>query len=197
MNAIEICGLVKRYGDKPVLDGLDLTLPTGAVRALMGPSGAGKTTLLRVLAGLEEVQGGRIDGLSGLRVAMQFQDDRLLPYAGAAVNLRFALPRSVPDGDVRAVLDELLPGAPRDRPVAEFSGGMRRRVSLARALLAPSDLLLLDEPFTGLDDAARRAAARCVNRRRAGRTLVMTTHDPEEAALCGAEIVTLPAAKRP
>lgn len=191
MNAIEIRRLRKRYGDKVVLDDFSLTLASGGAYALMGPSGSGKTTLLRLLAGLEGYEGGEIAGLSGLRVSMQFQEDRLLSYAGALANLRFALPRGAAEADSRALLEALLPGAPLDAPVAAFSGGMRRRVALARALLAPSDLLLLDEPFTGLDDAARRLAAGAVVRLRAGRTLVMTTHDAEEAALCGAEIVRI------
>ena len=191
MNAIEIRRLRKRYGDKVVLDDFSLTLASGGAYALMGPSGSGKTTLLRLLAGLEGYEGGEIAGLSGLRVSMQFQEDRLLSYAGALANLRFALPRGAAEADSRAVLESLLPGASLDQPVAAFSGGMRRRVALARALLAPSDLLLLDEPFTGLDDAARRLAAGAVVRLRAGRTLVMTTHDAEEAALCGAEIVRI------
>ena len=191
MNAIEIRRLTKSYGGKPVLKDFSLTLAPGAACALMGPSGAGKTTLLRLLAGLEGWDAGEILGLDGARVAMQFQDDRLLDYAGAAANLRFALPRGAAEADIRALLEELLPGAPLNQPVAEFSGGMRRRVALARALLAPSDLLLLDEPFTGLDDAAKRLAAGCVVRRRGNRTLVISTHDPEEAALCGAEILQI------
>lgn len=191
MNDIAIRHLHKRYGDKPVLEDLNLILAAGGAYALMGASGAGKTTLLRILAGLEGYEQGEIGGLAGLRVSMQFQEDRLLPYAGAAANLRFALPRGTAEGDIRALLEELLPGAPLGAPVAEFSGGMKRRVALARALLAPSELLLLDEPFTGLDADARRLAAAAVVRRRSGRTLVMTTHDPGEAALCNAEIINL------
>ena len=193
MNAVALRHLVKSFGAKPVFRDLNLTFAPGGVYALMGPSGSGKTTLLRVLAGLENVDSGEITGLAGLRASMQFQDDRLLDYAGAVANLRFAMPRGTPDAELRAMLAELLPGAPLDQPVAEFSGGMRRRVALARALLAPSDLLLLDEPFTGLDSDARRLAAACVARRRGGRTLLLSTHDPEEAALCGAEIVKIEA----
>lgn len=191
MSAIEICGLCKRYGDKAVLEDFSLTLESGRAYALMGPSGAGKTTLLRILAGLEGFEAGEIANLRGLRVAMQFQDDRLLDYAGAVANLRFAMPRGTAEAELRAVLAELLPGAPLEQPVSGYSGGMRRRVALARALLAPSELLLLDEPFTGLDADATRLAAACVVRRQAGRTLVMSTHDPGEAALCGAEIVDI------
>ncbi len=191
MNAVELRNVTKAYGDKVVLDSLRLTLAPGGRYALMGPSGRGKTTLLRLLAGLESPDAGEILGRAGLRASMQFQEDRLLDYAGALANVRFVLPRGASDADARALLAELLPGASLDRPVADFSGGMRRRVALARAVAAPSELVLLDEPFTGLDADAKVRAARAIAPRLRGRTLVMATHDEEEAALCGAEIVRI------
>lgn len=190
-NAIELRRVAKAFGDVRVFTSLTLTLAPGGRFALMGASGRGKTTLLRMLAGLERPDSGEILGLSGLRTGMQFQDDRLLDYAGALSNVRFVLPRGSSDGDARSLLAELLPGAALDQPVRDFSGGMRRRVALARAILPPSDLLLLDEPFTGLDADARAVAASAVLKRQAGRTLVFATHDPVEAELLEAEIVEL------
>ena len=195
MSGIEIKRLRKVYGEKVVLNGLDLTLAPGGRYALMAPSGGVKTTLLRLLAGLEVPDGGAILGLEGLRVAMQFQEDRLLEYAGALANLRFVLPRGTDEGAARALLVALLPGADLNQPVGAFSGGMKRRVALARALAVPAELLLLDEPFTGLDGEAKRIAARCISNALAAHpptTLLLTTHDEEEAEMCKCEILRLP-----
>ena len=195
MSGIGIRRLRKAYGDKVVLDGLTLALAPGGRYALMAPSGGGKTTLLRLLAGLETPDGGEIAGLSGLRVAMQFQEDRLLEYAGALANVRFVLPRGTAEGEARALLEALLPDTDLSQPVESFSGGMKRRVALARALAAPSELLLLDEPFTGLDEEAKRSAARCVVEaleRHPARILLLTTHDEAEARMCECEILRLP-----
>ena len=109
MNAIILRSLTKSFGEKVVLKDFRLTLPPGSATALMGPSGSGKTTLLRLLAGLERPDAGTIDGLEGVRVAMQFQEDRLLEDASAPVNLRFALPRGHWEEEIRAILKELLP----------------------------------------------------------------------------------------
>jgi NitT/TauT family transport system ATP-binding protein len=174
---------------RPVLAGFSLELPaTGAV-CLTGPSGCGKTTLLRLLAGLETPQGGTITGL-GSRVAMVFQEDRLLPWETAWQN---AVTTPDPDATERARdwLRRLgLADSLHVRP-SGLSGGMRRRVALARALAAEPDLLLLDEPFTGLDEPSWRSAAELIAGSGAGRLTVLVTHLPDQAAALGAPVVRL------
>ena len=177
--AIILSHIRKSYNGVPVLRDLSLTLEEGEGLCLMAPSGAGKTTLLRLLLGLERPDSGEITGLGPASAV--FQEDRLLEDFSPLDNLRLVLGRR-PEAELEALLCPLLPRSCLRQPAAELSGGMRRRLALVRALAAPSSLLVLDEPFTGLDDATRAQAAACVRERRAGRALVLATHDRRDAA---------------
>ena len=190
MSDIIINGLRRRYGDKDVLRDFSLTLPEGRVTCLMAPSGAGKTTLLRLLAGLEAPDAGTVTGLEGLRLGVVFQEDRLLNWLDAVENIRLTAPERSRDN----IIEELRRfglGGVEGQPVGQLSGGMRRRVALLRALLAPVDVLLLDEPFNGLDEATRAAVAEEATRLINGRTTLFITHNPEEAALLSAITIRL------
>ena len=188
-------GVCKSFGGQTVLKDLSLRFPGGEVSCVMAPSGAGKTTLLRILMGLERPDAGRITGLEGAVTGAVFQEDRLLPWATASGNLRFACGR-LSGPEIRRALAELGLAGSEARPARELSGGMARRVALLRALMAENDVLLLDEPFKGLDEETRRLAMDALLRRRAGRTAVMVTHDRTEAEALGARIFTLPARPR-
>ena len=172
------------YPEKEVLRDVSLTFPETGAAALMAPSGYGKTTLLRVLAGLLRVSAGEISGLEGKKIAFLFQEDRLLPWLTAEKNVEI-----VSDGDtarrwLRAMEIEDVSQRPHD-----MSGGMRRRVALARALAFRGDILLLDEPFKGLDEALKeRIAAKIKN---AAPLIVLSVHDQKEAALLDAKIIHL------
>lgn len=190
---IALKGVRKAYGDKTVLDGVTLTLEAGRTYCLMAPSGSGKTTLLRVLLGLEGIDGGSIEGAGRGRVAMMFQEDRLCEVLTAVENVALVLPRDVRRADVRALLEEILPPDCMEKPVMQLSGGMRRRVSLVRAMAFPSDAVVLDEPFTGLDAGTRRTVIDFVLRHRAGRTLLVATHGQDDARLLGADTIDLAA----
>lgn len=190
---IALKGVRKAYGDKTVLDGVTLTLEAGRTYCLMAPSGSGKTTLLRVLLGLEGIDGGSIGGVGRSRVAMMFQEDRLCEVLTAVENVALVLPRDVRRADVRALLEEILPPDCMEKPVMQLSGGMRRRVSLVRAMAFPSDAVVLDEPFTGLDAGTRRTVIDFVLRHRAGRTLLVATHGQDDARLLGADTIDLAA----
>ena len=181
---LTIQNLRKAYGGHVVLDGFSHVFPDGRVTAVEGRSGCGKTTLLRLIAGLEKPDGGTISGVPAGGLSMMFQEDRLPPQLTAAGCLRAVLKRT-PDRDARidAALSDLgLSGDALIQPVSAFSGGMRRRVALARALLYPSPLVLLDEPFKGLDAATRQSAVAFARPLLAGRTALLVTHDPEDAA---------------
>ena len=178
------------FGEKQVLRALSLTFPAGSCTAVMGPSGCGKTTLLRVLMGLEKTYTGCVSGVPEKRSAV-FQEDRLQDFYSALMNLRLTLPGVKSD----ALLRELaLLGLTEDdarKPAQSLSGGMKRRVALARAMLADSDIVFLDEPFKGLDDEARQQTADYILRHRGAAAILCVTHDREDAAaLGGADIVT-------
>ncbi len=182
---ITIEKLSKSYNGMPVFKDVELQLEDGGIYCLLAPSGAGKTTLFRILMGLERPDSGQITGLPERPVAAVFQEDRLCPALTAQKNIQLVHP-VVTGEELRRELEMLLPMDSLDKPVLEFSGGMRRRVSLMRAMLAPGQLLLMDEPFTGLDEDTREAAMEYVLTHRRGRTLLFTTHHMEEAERLGA-----------
>lgn len=189
-DGIALEHVTKRFGGKAVFNDFNLSLPIGSRACLMGPSGSGKTTLIRLFAGLEKPDLGRVNSIRPF--SLVFQEDRLLPHLSALNNLRFVCGKAG-EPEARALLDALGLAEAGDKPVSRFSGGMQRRVSLARALLFPFSLLLLDEPFKGLDRETRERAARLVLSRCAGKTLVLVSHDEEEAALMRADIIRMPA----
>ena len=142
--------LTVSFGDKTVLDRFSLEIPEQGVTVLSGPSGCGKTTLLRVLAGLQALQGGTVEGVAPRQTALMFQEDRLLPWRTVEQHLTDVLPRDR-WGEVPALLALAeLTGEEAFRPAA-LSGGMGRRLALARCLAIPARLYLLDEPFAGVD----------------------------------------------
>ena len=178
--SIQIQEVSKSYQGKPVLRSISCELPSGSRWAILAPSGAGKTTLLRLLLGLELPDSGHISGVP--RAAVLFQEDRLIPKCSAIRNLQMTVSRTKPE--ILALLTALgLDEATQKKPVCQLSGGQARRVALARALLAPGELLVLDEPFTGLDDDSRGLAAQCILNHLQHRTLLLVTHRSEDLSL--------------
>ena len=187
MMEIVVRNLCKSFGDQAVLRDLSFTAGPG-ITAVMAPSGAGKTTLLRILMGLEQADSGTVTGMEG-RLSVVFQEDRLLEHLSAEGNLRFALGREYDAKTARALLDRLDLPDTGAQPVREFSGGMKRRLALARALLAHFDVLLLDEPFTGLDQENRARALAAIRETAGVRSVLLVTHDAADAE--GAPVVRL------
>ena len=175
------------YGDTAVLQDVTWRLPSCGVVCLWGPSGCGKTTLLRLLAGLEKPQKGTIDGV--FRVAMAFQEDRLLPWLTALQNVTII-------GADESVAQELLQDLGltveemQSVPV-HLSGGQQRRVALARALAADSDLLLLDEPFNGLDEDTWQSVVPLIAAYAERKPVVLVTHIREQAEALDAALIPL------
>lgn len=164
----------------PALDGLVLNVPAGGRVCVMGASGAGKTTLLALASG------------ECAPCSMLFQDTRLVEDASALDNVLVCADTRVDASSAAALLRLLVPGIDAHTCVAELSGGQRRRVEIARALLCPGDAVILDEPFTGLDTAARDACAEVVLDLLDGRMLLLATHDAADAkALNISDIITL------
>ena len=171
----------KSYGEKRVLSHFSCTIPQGSSCAVMAPSGRGKTTLLRLILNLEKPDGGNITGVP-LEKSVLFQEDRLCPRLSVLKNIRMAVGKAGAE-QAKALLDFLGLADCADQPAGQLSGGQARRAALARALLASGQLLALDEPFTGLDDAARLRAAEAVRAYRRGRTLFLVTHRQEDLPL--------------
>ena len=187
---MKIQHLCKSFDGKVVLDHVSLTLESGGTACLMAPSGRGKTTLLRCIAGLEAPDSGQITDLPE-RIAYVFQEDRLCDGFSAVDNIRLVTGKALGEGEIRRHLEELGLVGSLDQPVRELSGGMRRRVVISRAVCFGADLLLLDEPFKGLDDEARQQTADYILRHRGAAAILCVTHDREDAAaLGGADIVT-------
>lgn len=159
MSAPKLEGVCLSYGPKRVLDGFTLTLPDSGVTVLQGPSGCGKTTLLRLLCGLERPQAGRITGVDPGAAALLFQENRLLPWRTAEQHLTDVLPKARRGEAGRWLALVELTGEEKSYPAA-LSGGMCRRLALARCLALGGALYLLDEPFAGVDPGrARRIMA--------------------------------------
>ncbi|GHU71401.1 sulfate transporter [Clostridia bacterium] len=179
---IQFIGAVKRFDEKVVLDGFDWEIPFGSRVCLGGPSGVGKTTLLRILAGLDRLDSGSVIGLPGV-VSYQFQEDRLLPWYTARRNL--SLITDEPD----VWLERVGLGGEGSHYPDELSGGMRRRLSLAKALATPAPLLLLDEPFKELDADSKARIMELVRGQSDGRRgwIILVTHDPRDAEALGFE----------
>ena len=181
----------KSFGARRVLDRLNWRFPDGQISCVQGPSGCGKTTLLRLIAGLEAPDGGEIRGAEGKKISAVFQENRLMENLTAEKNLLLTAKQGFSRADARALLNDLGLSDAAQRRVRELSGGMRRRVAVARALAADYELLLLDEPLTGLDDDARLRVLRRIQADLNGRTAVWITHDPDAAALLNAPVLRL------
>lgn len=177
--------LTLSFGDRAVLDRFSLNIPDRGVTALTGPSGCGKTTLLRVLAGLERPQSGSIEGIAPRETAILFQDDRLLPWRTVEQHLTDVLPRER-RGEAPGLLALAeLEGEEASLPAA-LSGGMGRRLALARCLALPAKLYLLDEPFAGVD---LPRALRILERLRAlPAPVLLVSHEPSLLAAADAVI---------
>ena len=186
---MELRNISKSYHGRPVLQNVSFTIEPG-VTALWAPSGAGKTTLLRILLGLERPDSGELLG-TGVRWSAVFQEDRLLDGLDAMGNLRFALGSGWDEAAARRLLAELGLSDAEDRPVREWSGGMKRRLALARALLADAEAIALDEPFAGLDTENRRRGAECIARRAETTPVLLVTHDRADLEALNARIIEL------
>jgi sulfonate transport system ATP-binding protein len=189
--AVRVRGLTRRFGERTVLDDLDLDIAPGEFVALLGASGCGKSTLLRILADLDREISGDVE--VPVRRAVAFQAPRLMPWKKVWRNVVLGLP-GAPD-KVRALsaLDEVGIGHRADEWPKVLSGGEAQRTSLARALVRQPDLLLLDEPFAALDALTRLKAQSLVGElwQRHGCAVLLVTHDVEEAVLLADRVLVM------
>lgn len=189
--SIIITDLCKTFDDNEVLKNVNITLKDNSIYCLMGSSGIGKTTILRILMGLEHADSGSVSGIDTKSISCMFQEDRLIPYLSAIDNVRIVLHGKNNRDEIRNNLLSILPDDSLDIPVSSLSGGMKRRVALARALSYPGKLIILDEPFTGLDKDTKLNVIDYILKMRNIRTLLIATHGTDDANLLGAEIIKL------
>ena len=204
MDKIVLRNINKSFGDQRVLRDFSAELFGSGRYALMGRSGIGKTTLLRIILGLEAPDSGELrfemnyvpNKIRGSvrkekpSFSAVFQEDRLFPGADAVSNI-CAVTRGL---DRRRALEELSLIAPDIDPCTaadELSGGQRRRVAVLRALLHPSDAVIMDEPFSGLDEAAKKRLIDYIDTRLDERLLIISTHEREDALSLGCQIINL------
>jgi sulfonate transport system ATP-binding protein len=184
-------GLSRAFGDRQVLDGLDLDIAPGEFIALIGRSGSGKSTLLRALAGLDPEVTGELTVHGSTAVA--FQEPRLVPWRRVLANVALGLRVSDPTSVARAALDEVELTERAGAWPLTLSGGEAQRASLARALVREPSLLLLDEPFSALDALTRITMHRLVVRLWAHHqpAVLLVTHDVDEALALADRVIVL------
>ena len=209
---IIVKGIRKSFGTHVVLQDLSITFAPGGIYVIRGASGSGKTTLLRILAGLEQPDEGEVirekreapesletsESMESLEsrkilktrkadaagpVGMVFQESRLLSDLSAIRNVAYGVRGKIDQVQLRAQLREVLPEADLTLPVHQYSGGMRRRVEMVRAVFPGNGLLLLDEPFAGLDVENKKRTISYLLSRRKQATVICTSHDPAESRM--------------
>lgn len=178
---IKLWNITVCYGEKLILDRFSLEIPRRGLTALSGPSGCGKTTLLRAAAGLAKPSEGSVSGVDPARTAFLFQEDRLLPWRTVYQHITDVLPRSRRGEAGRWLAFAELEGEGNAYPAA-LSGGMARRLALARCAALGGDLFLLDEPFAGVDQ--ERTARILDHLRGLDVPVVLATHQPQVLAAC-------------
>ena len=187
---ISLRNLSMEYDNEFIISDLSMDFPEKGAVCLFAPSGSGKTTILRALSGLSRPTSGEISGLQHKKIAVLFQENRLLPQLTALDNLKLVLPKER-HSEAILWLEKLGLAADKDKTPLQLSGGMNRRLAIARTLAYGGDIYLLDEPFQGLDEDTLRQAMAVVKEATANSLLILVTHRREEAlALCDS-IITL------
>ena len=194
---IKLENICKSYDEKTVLDNIMAEFPDDSITCIMGESGAGKTTLVRIIAGLENADRGTVSG-AGV-VSFDFQEDRLINDISAADNIMLVLDKNDFGGHdkktMRKIINENLAGVlkdyPSDKSTGTYSGGMKRRVCLVRAMMKKSDTVILDEPFSGMDEETKILAAEYIKKHRDGRICIVVTHEKSDSGLLDGGIYLL------
>lgn len=194
---LKITNINKSYNGNFLYNDFSMEFPEGVLTCILGPSGCGKTTLLNIIGKVIAPDSGNLIGFDEKFFSYIFQEPRLLPWKTVRGNIEFVMSRDLSSGERKNQADQLirlveLEGFANYYP-SQLSGGMRQRVSIARAFACPSDIILMDEPLSGLDIALKRNMIRWFSQiwKTDRRTVIFVTHDVDEALLLGNEIVVL------
>jgi NitT/TauT family transport system ATP-binding protein len=195
--SLEVRNLNKSYNGIDLYKDFNLSFPEGTITCILGPSGCGKTTLLNIIGNISAPDSGRLIGFEGRRFSYIFQEARLLPWKSVQGNIEFVMSCDLSSAERHEQASHFiqlvdLEGFAGYYP-HQLSGGMRQRVSIARAFVCPSDIILMDEPLKGLDLALKQNMIRWFAEiwKADKRTVIFVTHDVDEALLLGKEIVVL------
>ncbi len=184
---INISNLTFSYDDKNIFSDFSLEIKSGEKIWLSGPSGCGKTTLIKLILGLLKPQKGEIN-TSGTTTSVVFQENRLLPFYTVMQNIELVGGNAK---KAKKILESLDIADTENLYPASLSGGMKRRAAIARALAIEFDTLVLDEPFNGIDEKNLQSATECIKKFTADKTIILITHNPEEARLLNAKKVEI------
>jgi len=198
---VQLKNLNKSFGDNKVLVNLNLNFEKNKITVVTGPSGCGKTTLLNIISGIEKPDSGEVI-LKDHSISFIFQEDRLIPDLTVYKNIEFVLKSTLTEQEVKPIIEKYLElvklTEAKDKYPEQLSGGMKRRVAVARAFAYRSDLLIMDEPFKGLDDKLKKEIIdeflRIYNQDK--RTVILVTHDMDEAVFLGDAIIDLTSYKK-
>jgi len=191
-NNIYIEKLCKSYGDNNILNSIDFEFEAGKISCLMGQSGIGKTTLLKILMGLEKKDSGLIVGIDNdTKISAVFQEERLCDNLTSLGNILMVCDKNISKDVIKKQLCLVLPENAVLKKVSLLSGGMRQRVSIVRAMIVSSDIVLMDEPFKGLDEETKKIVIAYVKDNQRGRTVLIVTHNSDDAKMLEAPICVL------
>ena len=188
MKDLVLSNITKSYGERLVLEDLSMIFPAGSVTCIMGPSGCGKTTLFNLITGTIKADAGTISGVPD-KLSIVFQEDRLCESFSAVSNIRLVTGDSMSEQEILQHFEELGIADSAYMPVCNLSGGMKRRVTIARAMCYNSELILLDEALKGLDDERRHLTMDYIKKHSQGKTIICITHDPKEAEYMGGTLI--------
>jgi NitT/TauT family transport system ATP-binding protein len=186
---IEVINLKKAFDDKCVLNNFNATFRIGA-NCLMGDSGAGKSTLARIMLGLLKPDAGEIRGLENKRINCVFQENRLIEELSAMKNLMLVCGKEKTKEAYDLLCEMGLEGS-TNCAVSTLSGGMKRRVAIARAIINRADIYIFDEPFKGLDDARKSSIIEIIKRHTQNAVSIFITHDISDAHSFDSKIINL------
>ena len=195
--SFKVYNLYKSFGQVTLFNGFSVEFPENTITCILGPSGCGKTTLLNITGGIIKHDGGELQGFSDKKISYIFQDPRLLPWKTASENISFVLDNNLTTGEKKKITNELIELVElkgfADYYPHTLSGGMRQRVAIARAFAYKPDIILMDEPFKGLDVKLKTNLIRTISSMwlRDKCTVVFVTHDVDEALLLGNNILVL------
>ena len=193
---VQVRNLNKSFGDNRVLVNLNVNFEKDKITVITGPSGCGKTTLLNIISGMEQPDSGEVI-MKDRSISFIFQEDRLIPDLTVYRNIEFVLKSTLSEQESKPIIEKYLDlvklKEAKDKYPEQLSGGMKRRVAIARAFAYRSDLLIMDEPFKGLDEKLKKEIIdeflRIYNQDK--RTIILVTHDMDEAVFLGDAIIDL------
>ena len=181
--------ITKIFDDLDVLKNFNGTIEDNEFNFIMGESGIGKTTLINILMGLEKPDFGEIVGMDDMNLSVVFQENRLLEDFDAITNLKLVANKDTKDKEIVSLLRDLGLGDSLNKKVSQFSGGMKRRLAIGRALIHKADIYIMDEPFKGLDKNLYLKTIKYVKEKLEGKTVIIITHREEEYEIFGGNII--------